>query len=584
MGAHQFEPPPDDKGPMLQLFRVSSVAVMPVVVAACTAPPSQATPTQPSSTSTAQHPSAQLDAPQPKQGKVSRESHIAIGLGHEHAETLNPLEGWAPQGFSHIYDGLITHDEHYNILPALATSVPAVSADGLTVTATVRQGVTFHDGSTFGPEDVVATYTAALDPAVKSPAASRLYMIKDVRANGNQVIFTLDYPFQPIVHLLDFPIVPSEMITPGVQARNLPLTHNPVGTGPYKVDEFRDVQDVSLIANPDYWGPAPTITHLDLFYSGADSEYVELLEDGALDGAPVGPAKAKGLIANYPDEFELIELKSVDFRNVILPMTHPFTGDRTARQAMNLAVDRAAMVKNLRGGHATPAITPFSPHWTPWHNPAVVPTYDVAKANRMLDGAGWVRGADGIRVKAGNRASFHVYYGTGDPGRNELLAAFAKDMRAIGVEVTYTHQPWEELEQPGVAQNHGVVFGAGDAYDPGQHIDWMLDSSIAGQGLTNHGHYKNEKIDRLMAITRESTNEAERIKAFHEIQTELVHDPHAIYFFFVDHTYVQRKGYRGFKPFIGSHVNGATSGPWWNVHEWSVSTCDSPVNQDCTTQ
>ena len=532
--------------------------------------PSPATPPAGSPTPAPTSAADQITAPALRQGRVSQGSHIALGLGHEHAETLNPLEGWAPQGFSHIYDGLITHDATYGIKPALATTIPTVSADGLTVTATLRQGVTFHDGTTFGPEDVVATYTAALNPAVQSPAADRIHMINTVEAKGNQVVFTLDYPFQPIVHLLDLPIVPSEMITPGVVARDLPLTTNPIGTGPYKVEAFRDLQDVSLVANDHYWGPTPTITHVDLFYSGADEEYVDLLTQGVLDGAPVGPKKTKALIAEHPDEFELIELKSVDFRNIILPMGHPFTGDRIARQAMNLAVNRDAMVRDLRQGHATPALTPFSPHWTPWHNPAVVPQYDVAKANRMLDDAGWVRGVDGVRMKDGQRASFNVYYGTGDPGRNELLAAFAADMKEIGVEVTYGHMPWEELARPGVAHNHGVVFGAGEAYDPGQHIDWMLDSSIAGQGLTNHGGYKNAKIDQLMAITRESTNPAERIRAFHEIQTELAHDPHAIYLFFVDHTYVQRKGYTGFTPLINSHVQGATSGPWWNLHEWSM--------------
>lgn len=552
---------------MFRRAHVRVLSVIPLVLAGCAPSTTEAPDPSPSASVTS---AAKIDAPQPKQGRLGRESHIAIGLGHEHAETLNPLEGWAPQGFSHIYDGLITHNEHYAIVPALATAVPTVSADGLTVTATLREGVTFHDGSSFGPEDVVATFKAALDPAVKSPVADRVYMIKDVQARGNQVVFTLNYPFQPIVHLLDLPIVPSEMILPGVSAKDLPLTHQPIGTGPYKVEEFRDVQDVSLVANEHYWGPKPTIEHLDLFYSGADEEYVELLEQGVLDGAPVGPKKAKRLIAENPDEFELIELKSVDFRNIILPMTHPFTGDRTARQAMNIAVNRDAMVKNLRGGHATPAVTPFSPHWTPWHNPAVVPEYNVAKANQMLDAAGWVRGADGIRAKNGNRASFNVYYGTGDPGRNEMMAAFKADMKVIGVEVTYGHMPWEELEKPGVADNQGLVFGAGEAYDPGQHIDWMLDSSIAGEGLTNHGHYKNEKIDRLMAITRESTNQQERIKAFHEIQTELVNDPNAIYLFFVDHTYVQRKGYKGFKRFVNSHVQGATSGPWWNVHEWTM--------------
>ncbi len=84
-------------------------------------------------------------------------------------ETLHPLMGYASDGASKIFDGLVRHDAARVVQPALATEVPEASAGGRSYTLRLRDGVSFHDGSSFGAEDVVATYRALLDPESASP-------------------------------------------------------------------------------------------------------------------------------------------------------------------------------------------------------------------------------------------------------------------------------------------------------------------------------------------------------------------------------------------------------------------------------
>ena len=84
-------------------------------------------------------------------------------------ESLHPLMGYATDGASKIFDGLIRHDAQRVVQPALATEVPEASADGRSYTVALRDGVSFHDGSSFGAEDVVATYRTLLDPESVSP-------------------------------------------------------------------------------------------------------------------------------------------------------------------------------------------------------------------------------------------------------------------------------------------------------------------------------------------------------------------------------------------------------------------------------
>ena len=85
--------------------------------------------------------------------------------------------GFGGEGASKLFDGLIRHDATLKVVPTLAAEVPAVGADGRSWTVQLRQGVTFHDGSAFDAEDVVATYRAVLDPVFASTVRSDFPML-----------------------------------------------------------------------------------------------------------------------------------------------------------------------------------------------------------------------------------------------------------------------------------------------------------------------------------------------------------------------------------------------------------------------
>ena len=497
-------------------------------------------------------------------GKTS----ITLSLGHEHSESFNPLAGWAPHGFGKFYDGLISHNEQLEITPALATAVPETSADGLTVTAKLREGVTFHDGSAFDAEDVVATYKAILDEGSASELAGEYPMLKDVVAKDAKTVeFTLSEPYAPFVHLLAMGIVPSEMAKPGTPVTELELNTKPVGTGPYKLESLRDKQDATLVVNENYWGKKATISPVNFVVVPEEANVTQRLTTGEIDGAPLPPRLAEQVVKSNP-ELELIEFKSVDFRSISLPMADPVVKDKAIRQAMNLAVNREAMIDKLLLGHGTAGITPISPNWSPWYNEEVKATYDVEKAKKILDDAGWKEGGDGIREKDGQKATFTVMFSQKDEVRRDLALAFAQDMKAIGLDIKTEGTGWDVIK-PRLAKD-GAVFGGGNPFDPDFQIYQLLHSSEAGNGWNNPGHYKNPKVDELLDKARISTDQAERLQAYKDIQKELQEDPNAIYLVFLNHTFVQRKGYKGLKPLVDPHSHGVTIGPWWNLEEWTT--------------
>ena len=108
-----------------------------------------------------------------------------------------------------------------------------MSADGRTVTAHLRSGVTFHDGTPLTADDVVFTYTSILDPKVDTTARSDLEMLESVQATDpSTVVFRLKYAYTPILQRLTAGIVPKKQLE-GTDINKAPFNQHPIGTGPY---------------------------------------------------------------------------------------------------------------------------------------------------------------------------------------------------------------------------------------------------------------------------------------------------------------------------------------------------------------
>src|SRR6185312_6793676 len=116
------------------------------------------------------------------------------------------------------------------------------------------------------------------------------------------------------------------------------------------------------------------------------------------------------------DGYDVVISKSADYRGVGLPADLPITATPETRRAVNLAIDRKAMVDTILAGTGVPAATPVSPAMSEWYDSGSTFAFDKAEAGRLLDAAGWVRGPDGVRVKGGARADLPILY----PGNDSL--------------------------------------------------------------------------------------------------------------------------------------------------------------------
>ncbi|MGW4111028.1 ABC transporter substrate-binding protein [Actinosynnema sp. NPDC004786] len=490
---------------------------------------------------------------------------IVIGAGGE-PENLNPILGYAPDGASKVFDGLVARDARLHLVPGLAREVPTVSADGLTWTATLREGVTFTDGTPLSAQDVVFTYRAVLDGDNGSTIASRFDAVADVTAPDDRtVVFRLSYPYAPFAQQLTLGIVPRKAFD-GVDVDSAPFNTAPIGTGPYTVAEWRKGDRIVLEANEGYWGGAPAIKTVTVVFVPDDNARATRMAAGEFDGTVLPPK----LVKSYADRpgYRVVRNPSADYRGLGLPSELPFTSDPRVRRAINLALDRQAMIDAVLAGAGKPAATPISPHLADWYDPIATFPHDPAEAGRLLDEAGWRKGPDGARSKDGQPARLPILYPAADVLRKELALATASDIAKLGVDAPVEATTFELMVQR--QREAASVWGGGDPYDPDTAAYTLLHSRYAGApGYVNMTLYRNPAVDRALDAGRQSTDPATRKLAYADLQRAYTADPAWAFLVFLDHTYVLRDRWDGQVEQVEPHDHGLVHAVWWNLERWT---------------
>lgn len=468
-------------------------------------------------------------------------------------DTLNPLLGFGVDGASMIFDGLVARDSKNELVPALAATLPTV--DGTTVTATLRGGVTFHDGTPLTADDVVFTYRSVLDPKVDSTLRSDLDMLDRVEAKDpSTVVFTLKYPYVPFTQRLTLGIVPAKAFA-GQDVNKAGFNQKPIGTGPYKVTSWRPGDRLVLAANDAYWGGKPSNDGVIVAFVPDDNVRAQRTRAGEFDAAELAPKLAAG--------FEgVVKVPTADYRGVMLPMKNPVLADVAIRRALDAAVDRAAMVTGVLAGAGEPAHGPIPPT-SAFAVPATAPGDPAA----ILDAAGWAPGPDGIRAKAGTKAAFTLMYPATDSLRKELALAVTADAAKIGIAITPEGLTWDAITPR--MKSDALIMGFGTPYDPDFVSYKLFGSAFAEQSFYNPGSYRSPVTDKALRDGRQKTTTEDRKAAYATFQKQLATDVPWVFLTYLQHTYVVKDGITGVVPRVEPHEHEVANSLWWNINTWS---------------
>jgi len=366
-----------------------------------------------------------------------------------------------------VIEPLGRFDQNGNLVPYLAESIPTVenggvAADLTSITWKLRDGLTWSDGTPVTSADVVFTYEYCTHPQGGCAQLAKFDGISSVEALDDLTIkvnFAAPKP-NPYLPFMggQSPIIQKAQFQDCLGAKAPECTDanfHPIGTGPFKVVDFRPNDVITMEANPNYRGAAegkPAFGSLT-FKGGGDAAAAgrAVLETGEFDYAwnlqlapDVIKEMAKGgkgtPVSAFGTLVERIEMNMTD-PSPSLPEgerstakhPHPFLSDINVRKALSMAIDRDLLVEVGYGqaGRPTCNLVPAPEIYASDNTDCL--TQDIAGANKLLDDAGYVRGADGIRAKDGVR--LHILYQTSTNAvRQDFQALIKQWWSEIGVE------------------------------------------------------------------------------------------------------------------------------------------------------
>src|ERR1043166_4783055 len=257
----------------------------------------------------------------------------------------------------YIFDGLTSFDPQANVKPALAERWD-VSKDGRIYVFHLRRGVRFHDGTPFSARQVVASWTRVLDPKTKSGAADPLYPIAGARdfskgaaasisglqaKDDSTVVVTLSEPLAVFPKLLAMPV--ASIVPTGAD-----LSAHPVGTGPWKLVEWKHDDYLLFARNESFWGGAPKAESLRARIIAEPSTAVAEFESGNVDILQIPPAEAREWTEDESRKPELVSVPALQLVYVAINTTRGPLADVRVRQAINYALDVPQIIERLVGG------------------------------------------------------------------------------------------------------------------------------------------------------------------------------------------------------------------------------------------
>ncbi|WP_432826408.1 ABC transporter substrate-binding protein [Dactylosporangium sp. CA-092794] len=405
-----------------------------------------------------------------------------------------------------IYEGLTKRDvsdpnKPAGLAPALATSWQ-VAADGLSYTFSLRTGVTFHDGAPWNADALlynINRYTNPGDPHYVKALGTYytvLTYVKDVKkVDEMTVTFNLKEKFA--YFLTDLYNVYFASPTSLDKDGSAGQANHPVGTGPFTFTSLTPNQQITMTRNPGYWGGPPKLNQI----------VVQLIPDAAARSAALRSGRVNWIEAANPDDFA--GLQAAGFKTAqnafdwewswqLMVNQKPFD-DLRVRQAMNYAIDREAIAKDLLHGTAAPAYQTFaaaSPFYTEADN---LYKYDPDKAKQLLTDAGY---AGGLDIKVG-----YITAGSGAMQAKAMNEALQAQLAKVGIRVTLDPVDFAGMYAKLGAGNTGWQ-AVNQAFSLEQPSSWSW-LFITGQ---NYFGYGNSEFDALWKQALGTTDDAARAK------------------------------------------------------------------------
>ncbi|MGO3018394.1 MAG: ABC transporter substrate-binding protein [Anaerococcus sp.] len=427
--------------------------------------------------------------------KTHSKDELVLGFGYEPEKGWDPIHGSGHYGTAIFQSALLKRDTDLNIEPDLAESYQ-LSEDKKTIKVKLKDDLKFSDGSDLKASDVAFTYNTAKKEG--TPEVNLTRLVEVVATDDKNLEIKLDQPDISFTSsMCSMAIVPEKAYGPD-------YGENPVGSGPFKLVEWKKGQQLIVEQNEYYIGEKVPFKKVTFLFFKDQDQALATAKAGDCDVIRI-PITAKN--TDFPG-FHIESIKTVDNRGISMPTVantgqvtndktlspgspigNDVTSDLSIRRALDIAMDRQEMIDTILDGEGTPAYSVADN--LPWFNEETIEKEDgdIEKAKEILDEAGWKEGSDGIREKDRVKAKFDLYYAYQD--REDIAVYFADQAKKIGIEINPLFGDWDFVTPH--MYSDAVLFGWG-GYDP-LEMYYNYSSKYKGSEYYNTNYYGNEKVD-----------------------------------------------------------------------------------------
>ena len=501
--------------------------------------------------------------------------------------TLDPLfakpdANGVEQQLAHLaFAPFIDIDAHGRSFPVLIRTIPTrenggISADGRTITYHLQPRARWQDGKPVTSRDVLFTLRAIMDD--RNPVRSRAGYDTIERAtapDASTVVLRLRRRWAPAVSTFfsygtapQF-VLPAHVFAAAAPLATSPFGASPIGDGPYRLRSWQRGERLVYERNSNYWGTPAKTPRIDVHVVPDPGTNLTLLQSKAIEWNLIAPLQQPVLAKDPSIAYRYVPLALVV--GIALNLAHPPLDDVRVRRALAASIDRRFISDRITLGRYPPIDSdqPLS-SWA-YDASARQPAYDPVAADRLLDAAGWRRGAEGTRMKGGHPLALtYVQFPESTTGVRTATVV-QSELHARGIAVTIKSVSNAQLFLP--ASSGGVL--ATGQYDMA-YVPWPMGADpddsflITCHGPSNIMHYCNPTVDALEQEALTTASQAERRALYARIQGQLVADVPIVFLFNPSYIYAYRNALSGFAP--------NAFAPTWNAAGWQLVPATSEAS------
>ena len=458
---------------------------------------------------------------------AAMDEHLDLGMISVKTLSLNPLtaeEREFQSLYSLMYEGLFALDDDYQYAYCIAQNCEPTE-NGKTWTITLRNDVTFHDGTPCTAYDVVATINEILRLAGegKGQYNQLKYIVASAQANSaNSLRITVNRPYFGVYYALTFPILPRDQVQSSL----------PLGTGPYRLERFEPANQLLLTANDFWWKPTPSVRAINVSFFATNREMITAYESNMVDAIITRSASAGQYqtgLTNLNISYRTRQLETLLLNNssTAFPLDNP-----KVREAIRYAIDFDTIAYQVYMGTVQRTDTPMPSGTWMYRDNAGAFAYNPEKAKQLLDEAGWIADPNrdnGVRhttiTEKGEpkdrrlRLRLYVYEEQNNSVRIQVANLISDYLRDVGIEAAVESYTFPTVAARLNARNFDMAIAAFQmdvVPDPG----FLLMSGNTG----NYCGYKSKDMDALFNKLRSQREYSDFRGTLWEIQDLFTQD------------------------------------------------------------